>query len=62
MPAGLRPADGLVPLRSALSIHDDAARCLDFPNGRQAVFYRLGHLGLLSDGAVARQLEQWLAG
>jgi len=52
--------DGLVPLRSALGIHDDAGRCLAFPNGRQAIFYRLGHLGLLSDGAVARQLEQWL--
>ena len=52
--------DGLVPLRSALGIHDDAERTLDFPKQRQAVFYRLGHLALLGDKGVARQVEQWL--
>lgn len=52
--------DGLVPLHSALGIHDDAQRTLDFPKQRQAVFYRLGHLALLGDKGVAQQVEQWL--
>jgi hypothetical protein len=52
--------DGLVPLHSALGIHDDAVRTLGFPKQRQAVFYRLGHLALLGDKGVARQVEQWL--
>ncbi len=52
--------DGLVPLHSALGIHDDAQRTLGFPKQRQAVFYRLGHLALLSDKGVAGQVEQWL--
>ena len=53
--------DGLVPLRSALGIHDDAGRVLAFAKSRQAVFYRLGHLDLLGDAGVARQLVRWLA-
>ena len=52
--------DGLVPLRSALGIHDDRARTLGFGKHQQFVAYRLGHLGLLGDASVARQLEQWL--
>lgn len=53
--------DGLVPLHSALGIHDDASRGLGFAKERQAVFHRLGHLALLGDAGVARQLEQWMA-
>ncbi|OYD50582.1 permease [Acidovorax kalamii] len=53
--------DGLVPLHSALGIHDDAGRGLGFAKERQAVFHRLGHLALLDDAGVARQLEQWMA-
>ena len=52
--------DGLVPLRSALGVHDEAGRTLGFPKGRQAVFYRMGHLQLLGDVRVAQQLERWL--
>ncbi len=52
--------DGLVPLHSALGVHDDPARCLDFPRARRHVAYRLGHLALLSDAGVARKLVQWL--
>lgn len=52
--------DGLVPLHSALGIHDDAKRTLGFAKNRQAVFHRMGHLALLGDAGVARQLEQWL--
>lgn len=52
--------DGLVPLHSALGIHDDAKRTLGFAKSRQAVFHRMGHLALLGDAGVAQQLEQWL--
>lgn len=52
--------DGLVPLHSALGIHDDAARGLDFPKRRQAVFHGMGHLALLGDARVAQKIEQWL--
>mgnify|MGYP001329964024 CR=1 FL=1 len=52
--------DGLVPLHSALGIHDDPARKLGFAKARQAVFYRLGHLDLLADAGVARQLQDWM--
>ena len=52
--------DGLVPLHSALGIHDDVNRTLGFTKARQAVFYRLGHLALLGDARVAQQLAQWL--
>ena len=52
--------DGLVPLHSALGIHDDAKRTLGFAKSRQAVFHRMGHLALLGDAGVAQQVEQWL--
>ena len=52
--------DGLVPLHSALGIHDDPARTLGVARARQAVFYRLGHLDLLADAGVARQLQDWM--
>ncbi|WP_069104610.1 esterase/lipase family protein [Acidovorax sp. RAC01] len=53
--------DGLVPLNSALGVHDDPARTLVFARSRQAVFYGMGHLAMLGDAAVARQLVRWLA-
>ncbi|MFN9728600.1 esterase/lipase family protein [Acidovorax sp.] len=53
--------DGLVPVRSALGVHDDPARVLGFSKSRQAVFYQLGHVALLGDARVARQLARWLA-
>ncbi len=54
--------DGLVPLHSALGMHDDAERTLGFAKAQQAVFYRLGHLDLLADAGVARQLQGWMQG
>jgi len=53
--------DGLVPLQSALGVHDDPARTLRFARSRQAVFHGTGHLAMLGDAAVARQLLRWLA-
>lgn len=52
--------DGLVPLRSALGQHDDAARRLVFAKESQRTVYRTGHLELLSSPVVAQQLVQWL--
>ena len=53
--------DGLVPLHSALGVHDDPARSLAFPRGHQYVVHQAGHLDLLHHASVARQLTQWLA-
>lgn len=53
--------DGLVPLRSALGQHDEAARRLVFARDSQRTVYRTGHLELLSSPVVAQQLVQWLA-
>lgn len=52
--------DGLVPLPSALGRHAQPRHRLAFPAARQSVVYRVGHLQLLSDPKVARQLVHWL--
>lgn len=52
--------DGLVPLDSALGHHEDPQRRLQFAPGRQHVFYRMGHMELLSRPEVGRQVLQWL--
>ncbi|MDD2713117.1 MAG: alpha/beta hydrolase [Simplicispira sp.] len=52
--------DGLVPLHSALGLHDDPAHSLVFGKSHQCVRHGTGHLDLLSDAGVARQLVQWL--
>ena len=53
--------DGLVPLHSALGVHDDAQRNLHFAKKSQWIACRMNHLQLLSSPAVARQLVAWLA-
>jgi len=53
--------DGLVPVHSALGVHDDKGHTLGFAKDRQAVFYGVGHLDLLGDAGVARRMVQWLA-
>lgn len=52
--------DGLVPLHSALGQHADPARTLAFPGPNRHLAFRTGHLDLLNDAGVARQLVQWL--
>lgn len=52
--------DGLVPLRSALGLHDDPAHRLAFPAAHQYLACRTGHMDLLSDPGVADQLVRWL--
>ena len=52
--------DGLVPLHSALGIHDEATRQLLFAPDRQCIVYRTHHMQLLSSPEVTRQLLEWL--
>lgn len=52
--------DGLVPLHSALGVHDDSARQLAFAPERQRIVYRTNHMQLLSSPLVAQQLLDWL--
>jgi len=52
--------DGLVPLNSALGLHDDPQRCLAFGKESQRIEHQTNHLGLLSSPEVTRQMMEWL--
>ncbi len=52
--------DGLVPLQSALGLHKEAERCLHFAGENQYIVYQSGHMALLRDPAIYRQLVHWL--
>ncbi len=52
--------DGLVPLHSALGLHDNAHRNLKFAKARQTVVYGMNHMELLSNPVVRDQLLSWL--
>ena len=52
--------DGLVPLHSALGLHDDPRRTLRFAGASHWIAYGTGHMGLLSSPRVTRQLLKWL--
>ncbi len=52
--------DGLVPLRSALGLHDLVRRNLAFPKASQHIFYRMNHMQLLSSAEVTQQMLRWL--
>ena len=53
--------DGLVPLKSALGQHDEAAHCLDFAPGNQWTAYGTHHMDLLNRPGVTAQMLKWLA-
>ncbi|SFR80637.1 Pimeloyl-ACP methyl ester carboxylesterase [Marinobacter daqiaonensis] len=53
--------DGLVPVTSALGLHDDAERVLPIPVHHQSVFSRLGHFDLLDSQEVYERIRSWLA-
>ena len=53
--------DGLVPLNSALGLHDDPQRSLVFAKPSRCVLYKLGHMELLTSPLVTEKLLQWLA-
>lgn len=52
--------DGLVPLESALGVHEDARHCLGFAPQNQWIAHGINHLELLSRDEVTRQLVRWL--
>ncbi len=52
--------DGLVPVESALGIHEHHAFNLAFPLENQRIEYGMNHLDLLGEDAVYRQLLAWL--
>ena len=59
--AGKRlPGDGLVPVNSALGVHNDAALSLPIPPSRQHISYGLDHFDLLSSADVYDQIHRWL--
>jgi hypothetical protein len=53
--------DGLVPVSSALGLHEDSHRSLWFPKSRQWIGYGMNHLDLLGRTDVSDQLVQWFA-
>ena len=53
--------DGLVPVRSALGLHEDPLRSLAFPQSRQWIGYGMNHLDLLGRTEVSDQLTRWFA-
>ena len=53
--------DGLVPLNSALGLHDDPKHSLEFAKSAQLVVYKLNHMELLSSPAVTQKMLVWLA-
>jgi pimeloyl-ACP methyl ester carboxylesterase len=52
--------DGLVPLNSALGLHDDPARSLVFARESQWIAFGTGHMALLSRPEVTQQVLKWL--
>lgn len=52
--------DGLVPLNSALGVHSDAKRSLNFAKSAQMVVYRTNHMAMLGSVEVSEQLLTWL--
>jgi len=53
--------DGLVPVRSALGLHDESHRSLRFPTSRQWIGYGMNHMDLLGRSEVSDQLVRWFA-
>ncbi len=53
--------DGLVPLESALGLHDDPAFALAFPESQRWVGRGMNHLDLLSRPEVYERVRRWLA-
>lgn len=52
--------DGLVPLRSALGLHDETPRTLVFAKPSQCIAYQMNHMELLHRPEVGAQLLAWL--
>ena len=52
--------DGLVPVNSALGLHDDAKRSLTFDKKSLLIACRTNHMQLLSSPVIAQQMVAWL--
>jgi pimeloyl-ACP methyl ester carboxylesterase len=53
--------DGLVPVMSALGLHNDENRALPIPVSHQSVFYGVNHFDLLDSPEVYERIHGWLA-
>jgi hypothetical protein len=53
--------DGLVPVGSALGVHEDARRSLLIPQSQQWIGYGMDHLGLLGQSKVSDRLVRWFS-
>lgn len=53
--------DGLVPVNSALGVHSDPTRSLEFAKSSQLIVYRTSHMGMLGSAEVSDQLLTWLS-
>lgn len=58
---GRLPGDGLVPVKSALGQHENAALSLPIPASRRSICHGLGHLDLLGSREVCDRIQRWLA-
>jgi pimeloyl-ACP methyl ester carboxylesterase len=58
--ASSRGGDGLVSVRSALGLHEDAGRALRIPDRRRHVQYGINHFELLESPAVFSRIREWL--
>lgn len=52
--------DGLVPVASALGHHRDQALCWPVPSQQQYILCRSGHIDLVRQAGVLKQLREWL--
>lgn len=53
--------DGIVPLKSALGLHENPGLALPIPESRQWIGYGMNHLDLLSQPEVYAQIRKWLS-
>lgn len=56
-----RAGDGLVPVASALGVHEAAEHTLAFPEAHRFLALGTGHAGLLGERAVYETIRSWLA-
>lgn len=52
--------DGIVFLDSALGLHADGTRALNFEEDRRRILYKTSHLGLLDSHEAYQQMRHWL--
>ena len=55
------PGDGLVPVTSALGMHETPQLTLAFPEAHRWIAHGTGHTSLLGAPAVYDQIRSWLS-